>query len=196
MFVLLVGCSRQHRPVGPSADYGGYQHAPGVSGCSCRRVHDGVVPVNQGVPRGQENLPPAGPIRIARLEARPDPNRAGGVVVEAAFERVCPTNEWNWWHEQLHRRIRISGSMGTPEGTVQLRIAAQGADVEVAARELLAALDEVAMGYPANFIAWRDECNRERAEKELRRNESVAGEQAVLDLLMDEYRRQHPESHD
>lgn len=152
--------------------------------------------------------PPAGPIRIGRLTAhavdagrhykpgyegdRAEPFDDHGTIevqITVDLEPVCPNEEWPWWSEQLRRLgITPDGGQGSREGHTKLHFRVKPPDVQVTARELIAAIDAAAVGYPENFEAWRRERDEKRAAKKRRQDESSAPYQAILDTVMDQYR--------
>lgn len=166
-----------------------------------RQLGDAVILVFVGQVRAAGAFPPEGPMRIGRIIARLIEPRAHGpygdpapfVALQADIDPPLPSDEFNWWREQLRQRgAKISGAAGSPTGVYRLNLQLPPDEVEVAVRGLLTAVDSLVAGWPDNYQEWGGARQAERTSEQERSETSSAGFQEVVDRVMSEHGGEAP----
>ena len=131
-------------------------------------------------------------VRVTRLSIAPaDPGclGEGPLVIRATLDPGPDPEERQWWTEQLLGRVEVRAWTGSvPGGLTSVHVEAPAGQVEAVARRLLACVDEANAAYPVRYPAWRREHDERIAEKQLREQRRLAGQQAILDRVLDEHR--------
>jgi hypothetical protein len=97
--------------------------------------------------------------------------------------------------EQLRGRVKVrfftrTGGPGSSTGPTTVHVEAPADELEAVARRLVAAVEEANAAYPDRYGTWRRQ--RDAQEPEVR--QGLAGQQAVLDRVMGEYRSEQDHS--
>jgi hypothetical protein len=152
-----------------------------------------VVLPGEGGLMADENVgaPRTGPLRIVRMSIAPDPRGVsdGPLTIVAHLDPAPDREELPWWMEQLRDRVRVCGWLGTSTGLTNVQVEAPSDQLEAVARRLVTAVEEANAAYPDSYAAWRREHDDRVAEERRREERRSAARQAILDRVLDEYRR-------
>ncbi len=125
-----------------------------------------------------------GRVQVSELRVETGLSKEDVVSFSAHFDPVPRGDEWSCWLEQFEQRVSGHSHMNT------YTVTSPRDQLETAARELLAAVQETNAAYPESFPAWRKAYDERRAEE--RRQSPYAAEQAILDRILTE--RPNPDS--